>query len=48
VFLPLRNEPDLDDVPSEVLEALSVHVVGNVLDVVRQALADETAAAVAA
>ena len=46
--MPLRNEPDLDDVPSEVLEALTVHVVGDVLDVVRHALSDETAAAVAA
>jgi len=48
VFVPLRNEPDLDDVPTEVLEALTVHVVGDVLDVVRLALADEAAAAVAA
>jgi ATP-dependent Lon protease len=38
VFVPLRNEPDLDDVPAEVLEALTVHVVGDVLDVVRGAL----------
>ena len=36
VFVPLRNEPDLDDVPTEVLEALTVHVVGDVLDVVRR------------
>ena len=38
VFVPLRNEPDLDDVPADVLEALTVHVVGDVLDVVRGAL----------
>ncbi len=38
VFLPLRNEGDLDDVPAEVREALTVHVVGDVLDVVRGAL----------
>jgi ATP-dependent Lon protease len=38
VFVPLRNEPDLDDVPAEVREALTVHVVGDVLDVVRGAL----------
>ncbi len=38
VFVPLRNEPDLDDVPAEVLEAVTVHVVGDVLDVVRGAL----------
>ena len=30
VFVPLRNEPDLDDVPADVLEALTVHVVGDV------------------
>src|SRR6478735_3467089 len=48
VFVPLRNEPDLDDVPTEVLDALTVHVVGDVLDVVRRALGAETAATVAA
>ncbi|QIG44518.1 endopeptidase La [Nocardioides anomalus] len=50
VFVPLRNEPDLDDVPAEVREALTVHVVGDVLDVVRGALtpADEVAATQAA
>ena len=47
VFVPLRNEPDLDDVPAEVLEALSVHVVADVRDVVRGALADPATAAVA-
>ena len=26
VFLPARNEPDLDDVPAEVLEALGVNL----------------------
>ncbi|SDD12920.1 endopeptidase La [Auraticoccus monumenti] len=47
VFVPLRNEPDLDDVPAEVLEAVTVHPVGDVLDVVRAALepAQEVAAA---
>ena len=48
VFVPQRNEPDLDDVPADVLEALTVHVVGDVLDVVRNALASETAVTVAA
>ena len=38
VFVPLRNEPDLDDVPTEVRDALTVHVVGDVLDVVAGAL----------
>lgn len=44
VFVPLRNEPDLDDVPAEVREALTVHVVGDVLDVVRGALEPAAAA----
>ena len=39
VFVPQRNEPDLDDVPADVLETVTVHVVGDVLDVVRGALA---------
>src|SRR3954463_9668674 len=38
VFVPLRNEPDLDDVPAEVRDALTVHIVGDVRDVVRGAL----------
>ncbi len=47
VFVPLRNEPDLDDVPADVLETVTVHVVGDVLDVVRGALvtADQAVAA---
>ncbi|GEP36442.1 Lon protease [Nocardioides psychrotolerans] len=51
VFLPQRNEPDLDDVPAEVLEAVTVHLVADVLDVVAGALAqpavgeDQTVAA---
>ncbi|MCW2857777.1 MAG: ATP-dependent protease La [Marmoricola sp.] len=48
VFVPLRNEPDLDDVPADVLEALTVHVVGDVLDVVRGALSEGVTATVAA
>ncbi|MCW2792154.1 MAG: ATP-dependent protease La [Nocardioides sp.] len=43
VFLPQRNEPDLDDVPAEVLEAVTVHLVGDVLDVVRGALGEAPA-----
>jgi ATP-dependent Lon protease len=45
VFVPLRNEPDLDDVPADVLDALTVHVVGDVLDVVRGALTQSTSSA---
>ncbi len=39
VFLPRRNEADLDEVPADVLEAVTVHLVGDVLDVVADALA---------
>ncbi|GAA0974269.1 Lon protease [Nocardioides aquaticus] len=46
VFVPLRNEPDLDDVPEEVLAALTVHVVGDVRDVVRGALGEAAEVAV--
>src|SRR3954471_18935982 len=39
VFLPARNEADLDDVPAEVRERLTVHLVGDVADLVAAALA---------
>ncbi|MBI2243914.1 MAG: endopeptidase La [Nocardioides sp.] len=48
VFVPLRNEPDLDDVPADVLGSVTVHPVSDVLDVVRGALASPEAATVAA
>jgi ATP-dependent Lon protease len=38
VFIPQRNEPDLDDVPAEVLEALEVRPMTDVADIVIQAL----------
>jgi ATP-dependent Lon protease len=38
VFLPQRNEPDLDDVPAAVREQLEVRVVSDVADLVREAL----------
>jgi ATP-dependent Lon protease len=38
VFLPQRNEPDLDDVPAEVLAALEVRVVSDVAEIVDAAL----------
>ena len=48
VFLPQRNEPDLDDVPADVLEALTVHLVSDVREVVAKALEAAPAATVAA
>ncbi len=38
VLIPQRNEPDLDDVPAEVLGALDVHPVTDVRDVLALAL----------
>jgi ATP-dependent Lon protease len=38
VFIPQRNEPDLDDVPVEVLESLEVKPMTDVADIVAQAL----------
>ncbi|MBJ8346545.1 endopeptidase La [Antrihabitans sp. YC2-6] len=48
VFLPKRNEPDLDDVPAEVLEALEVHLVSDVADIVAAAIEPAKVAATAA
>ncbi len=38
VVIPKRNEPDLDDVPAEVLEQLTVHTAGDVREVLDVAL----------
>jgi ATP-dependent Lon protease len=38
IFIPKRNEPDLDDVPAEVLAALEVKPIADVADIVEQAL----------
>ncbi len=38
VFIPARNEPDLDDVPAEVLDALEVKPMTDVAEIVAQAL----------
>ncbi|CQD14322.1 ATP-dependent protease La [Mycobacterium lentiflavum] len=38
VFIPQRNEPDLDDVPTEVLETLTVTPMTDVAEIVAQAL----------
>ncbi|HET9380602.1 MAG TPA: S16 family serine protease, partial [Streptomyces sp.] len=39
VIIPRRNEPDLDDVPAEVLDTLHVHAVTDVRQVLELALA---------
>jgi ATP-dependent Lon protease len=38
VYLPQRNEPDLDDVPAEVLDAVTVHIVSDVREILATAL----------
>jgi ATP-dependent Lon protease len=43
VLIPKRNEPDLDDVPAEVLSQLTVHPVSDVRDVLRLALESASA-----
>ncbi|MFF1377189.1 endopeptidase La [Streptomyces sp. NPDC058308] len=40
VIIPKRNEPDLDDVPAEVLEKLDVHAVTDVRQVLELALTE--------
>ncbi|ROO88997.1 ATP-dependent Lon protease [Actinocorallia herbida] len=44
VLVPKRNEPDLDDVPAEVLAQLTVHAVSDVREVLAIALEPATAA----
>jgi ATP-dependent Lon protease len=48
VFIPQRNEADLDDVPAEVLDALEVKPMTDVVDIVAQALAPAEAVTAAA
>jgi ATP-dependent Lon protease len=38
VFVPKRNEPDLDDVPSDVLETINVILTTDVAELVAQAI----------
>lgn len=45
VVIPKRNEPDLDDVPAEVLDGLEVHTVTDVRQVLDIALTPATAGA---
>src|SRR5262245_4832416 len=45
VLIPARNEPDLDDVPEKVREALEIHLVSDVREVLDLALEPAAAAA---
>ena len=47
VYLPARNEPDLDDVPDEVLESLTVRLVKDVREILDTALEPATELSVA-
>ena len=46
-YLPQRNAPDLDDVPADVLAALTVHIVSDVREILGTALEPVSADAVA-
>lgn len=48
VFVPQRNEPDLDDVPAEVLAAVDVRPMTDVAELVRLALGEQQEVAAAA
>jgi ATP-dependent Lon protease len=48
VLIPSRNEPDLDEVPEAVREALTVHTVSDVREVLSLALEPATVAATVA
>jgi ATP-dependent Lon protease len=48
VFIPARNEADLDDVPADVLESLEVKPMVDVADIVAQALVPAEAEATVA
>ena len=48
VVLPARNEPDLDDVPDAVREDITVHLAGDITEVLAVALEDEPSEARAA
>jgi ATP-dependent Lon protease len=48
VFIPQRNEPDLDDVPADVLESLEVKPMTDVAEIVALALEPAAEAAAAA
>jgi ATP-dependent Lon protease len=48
VFLPARNEPDLDDVPETVRAEVDVRLVADVADLVREALEPASGSSVVA
>jgi len=47
VFLPQRNEPELDDVPADVLDAVTVHLVSDVSEILAAAIEPAATAAAA-
>jgi ATP-dependent Lon protease len=44
VFLPARNQPDLDEVPAEIVAELDVRLVSDVGEIVKNPLDGATAA----
>ena len=47
VFVPARNEPDLDDVPADVRASLDIRPVSDVADILAYAVSDATVAVAA-
>ena len=48
MLIPKRNEPDLEDVPEKVREALDIHPVSDVREVLELALEPASSAAAVA
>jgi ATP-dependent Lon protease len=48
IILPVRNGPDLDDVPEAVRSGMTFHLTADVADVLRIALDEDRPAAAAA
>ncbi len=48
IYLPQRNEPDLDDVPADILGDLRVHIVSDVREILESALEPALATAAVA
>ncbi|WP_033344524.1 endopeptidase La [Catenuloplanes japonicus] len=48
VIIPARNEPDLDDLPAEIREQLTIHALADVADVLKIALRPESVTVAAA
>jgi ATP-dependent Lon protease len=48
IVVPIRNEPDLEDLPEEIRSALAIHLAASIGDVLKVAISGSDAAQVAA